>query len=316
MTRFAPIVLFVYNRPWHILQVLETLSKNLLADQSKLYIYADGPKENATEEQLIKIKEVRSIIQKKKWCAEVEIIELENNNGLANSVINGVTEIINKYGKIIVLEDDLVTTKGFLKYMNTALEKYKDEESVMQISGHSFPARNIPKDNSSFFIPMTTSWGWGTWKRAWTKFDPAAKGYEILKSDKKKEKIFNLDGAYSYSSMMFSQMESGKIDSWAIRWWWSVFMEKGLVLFPDMSLVKNIGFDLDGTNTKNKNPFPFHDFDMNYIVSKFPNEIHIDQEYFEKIKLYISNALNDSRNSKIKIYKKYIINQFKLLLKW
>ena len=137
----APIVLFVYNRPWHTEQTLNALMQNELADQSVLYIYADGPKENATEEQLKKIEEVRHVIRTKKWCKEVHIIESEKNKGLADSIINGVTEIVNKYGKVIVLEDDIVTSKGFLKYMNEALELYKEEDKVYHISGYMFPVK-------------------------------------------------------------------------------------------------------------------------------------------------------------------------------
>ena len=168
MTNLSPIVLFVYNRPWHTRQTLETLSKNILADQSKLYIYADGPKENATDEQLRKINDVRKLIREKNWCREVEIIEREKNIGIENSTITGVTEIVNKFGKIIVVEDDIVTSVGFLKYMNEALDLYEKYEKVMYISGYMFPVKaKLPE---TFFLPITSYWGWGTWARAWKEF--------------------------------------------------------------------------------------------------------------------------------------------------
>lgn len=291
-SRLAPIVLFVYNRPLHTRQTLEALSKNILADKSVLYIFADGAKAGASEKDITKIAEVRSIAKTGKWCKEVYLIERKENLGLANSVIQGVTEIISKHGKVIVLEDDLVTGKGFLKYMNTALGKYEFQEQVMQVSGHCFPSKDILKANSSFFIPLTTSWGWGTWKRAWNKFDPMAKGYEALRSDKKMKHAFNLDGGYLFSDMMFNQMDAGKINSWAIRWWWCVFREKGLVLFPDKSLVANIGYDVQGTHTKGENPFPL-DFDDNYFILDFPDNIQINNAYFSAIKEYIKNAGSD-----------------------
>ena len=128
--KLAPIILFVYNRPWHTEQTLRALMANELAAKSELYIYADGPKPNATDEQLQKIHEVRQLIRQEQWCDKVHIVESEKNKGLADSIIGGVTEIVNKYGKIIVLEDDIVPTTGFLQYMNDALEMYKDDEQV------------------------------------------------------------------------------------------------------------------------------------------------------------------------------------------
>ena len=202
----APIVLFVYNRPWHAEQTLNALMKNELADQSVLYIFADGPKDNATEDQLNKIKEVRQVIRSKRWCKEIHIIESDKNKGLANSVIDGVTKIVNKYGKIIVLEDDLVTAKGFLHFMNNALDKYEEEEKVMEVSGFNFPLK-IAHKNSAHFLLFASSWGWATWKRAWVQFDAQASGYEQLKVDKVLENKFNLNQSYPYSVMLFDQME-------------------------------------------------------------------------------------------------------------
>lgn len=296
----APIALFIYNRPEHTRQTLEYLEKNDLADKSVLYVFADGPKENADDHVLQKINEARAIAQSKLWCKEVHVIESETNKGLSSSVISGVSKIINKYGKIIVLEDDLVTSEGFLKYMNDALNQYENEEKVMQVSGHCFPIANAFKNQSSFFIPMTTSWGWGTWQRAWTKFDPRATGYEILKSDKEAEKTFNLENSYPYSGMLIKQMESSAIDSWAIRWWWSVFKENGIALFPDKSLVKNIGFDAAGSNTKGQNLFFLKDFDEKYYITSFPKQLEINEDFFEKIKTCIrsASANNEALNNK------------------
>ncbi len=303
----APIVLFVYNRPWHTEQTLCALAENELAKDSILYIYADGPKESAPQDVLNKINETRSIIKAKQWCKEVHIVESQKNKGLATSVIEGVTAIVNKHEKIIVLEDDLITSKGFLKYMNDALNKFSTIEKVMQISGHCFPANNIHKSSSSFFIPFCTSWGWGTWKRAWDKFDDKACGYMLLKSDKDLEKRFNLNNSYSYSTMLINQMESATIDSWAIRWWWSFFKANGIALFPDKSLVKNIGFGVDGTHTHGKDPFPIKDFDPNYFINKFPADDLINENYFEQIKSHIykasSNVSYEKKNRYIFIKK-------------
>ena len=163
---YAPIVLFIYNRPDHTRQTLEALSKNTLASESELYIFADGSKENATKEQLEKIHQTRQIAHSQLWCKSVSIIESSVNKGLAASIISGVTEIINKFGKIIVLEDDIVTGKYFLEYMNAALQKYENEKRVWHITGWRDPVpTNI--DNSSFFYPTMDCWSWATWADRW-----------------------------------------------------------------------------------------------------------------------------------------------------
>jgi|SRR6185369_2883220 len=309
----APIVLFVNNRPWHTNQCLESLSRNNLAGESVLYIYADGPKENITEEQLQKIREVRKIIREKQWCKEVHFIESEKNNGLADSIIAGVTDVVNKYGKVIVLEDDLITSVGFLEYMNEALKLYTDDEKVMQISGYNFPVENHMFKHESFFIHMTTSWGWGTWKRAWNKFDPHATGYEILKTDNLMKERFDIDNSYPYSTMLVMQMESTEINSWAIRWWWSVFKAQGISLFPDKSLVKNIGFDSEGTHTKRVNPFSTENFDENYLINTFPTGIQPDEELFKEVKKCLRKTTSQEQNfyQSMVIAAKKIISEIK-----
>jgi hypothetical protein len=296
----APIVLFVYNRPWHTEQTLNALMQNELADQSVLYIYADGPKENASEDQLNTIKGVRKLIRTKQWCKEVHIKEAEKNKGLADSIIGAVTTIVNKYGKVIVLEDDLITATGFLKYINVALNKYASEENVMQISGYSFPIQKIKKRNTCYFMPVTSSWGWATWQSAWLKFDPLATGYEALKTDTALSHRFDLNGAYICTSMMLDQMENRTIDSWAIRWWWSVFKNSGIVLFPDKSLVNNIGFGAEGTHTKHPNPYFDKSFDDKYFITNFPNTSIVNIDHFENLQSYMllkSKHLCTQKNS-------------------
>ncbi len=311
----APIVLFVYNRPWHTEQTLRALQQNDLANESALCIYADGPKQNASNEELRKIEEVRKLIRKELWCREVQIIESGINKGLADSVIDGVTEIVNRYGKIIVLEDDLVTAKGFLKYMNTALEKFENADQVMQVSGYIFPLQ-IKARSDSFFLPMATSWGWATWKRAWAFFDPMAKGYEKLKSDSILASQFDLNDAYSYSSMLISQMEEKKISSWAIRWWWGIFNKNGLTLFPDASLVKNIGFGSEGTHTRGADPFLLTAFNSNYFISNFPTQLKINKEIFKRITSYLMKSNSNNRGTSklengIEIIKKLLLAKSK-----
>ncbi len=241
----APIILFVYNRPWHTEETLESLMKNELADQSTLYIYCDGPKKNAAEEDFKNIKGVNAVIRKKNWCKEVIIIERDTNLGLANSVIKGVSEVIERHGKVIVLEDDIVTGKFFLKYMNESLVVYHSEEKVFGISGYKYPSKNSIK-KSTYFLPISSSWSFATWKNRWDKvnFD----GAELLRIIESKNLINNIDfGGILFFKMLQDQI-NGKNDSWAIRYYISMFLENAFFLYPKKSLIKNIGFDNSGVH--------------------------------------------------------------------
>src|SRR5450631_726432 len=223
---YAPITLFVYNRPTHTRQTVEALQKNALSTDSDLIIFSDAPK---TESQAEAVREVRQYIHQIEWFKSVTIVERETNFGLARSIIDGVTKVVNEHGRIIVLEDDLVVTPHFLDFMNCALDKYENEQQVIQVSGYMFPVK-VEIEEDALFLPLTTSWGWATWKRAWQLFDPDAKGYAQVKADLALRKRFNLDGAYDYFSMLEAQL-AGRVDSWAIRWYLSTFLLQGLTLY-------------------------------------------------------------------------------------
>lgn len=153
MNTLAPIVLFTYNRPHHTQKTLQALMQNELADKSVLYIYCDGAKEHATETDKTNITEVRKVVRSKQWCKEVHIIEAEKNKGLAKSIISAVTEIVGKYGKIIVLEDDIITSKGFLRYMNDALSIYQTQDKVMHVSAYMYPHKERLPETFFFEVP-------------------------------------------------------------------------------------------------------------------------------------------------------------------
>jgi glycosyltransferase involved in cell wall biosynthesis len=245
----APVILFVYNRPWHTQQTVEALQKNDLSSESDLYIFADGPKVNATDEQKEKIKQVREYIHKISGFKSVTICEKETNCGLANSVIAGVTEIINKFGEAIVVEDDLVTSKYFLRFMNEALVKYKDNEKVSAISAFVNP---IPQKLSKpFFLHYFACWGWGTWKRGWDIFCPDATTLIERFDSKKMIRQFNIDNSVNFMQMLYDQAQ-GKIDSWAIRFYASSFLLHKLILYPNKSLVLQRGVGV-GTHPNQKN---------------------------------------------------------------
>lgn len=243
----APIILFVYNRPWHTELVLNALAANDMADQSILYIYSDGPKHGALKEDIAKIEKVRRLIISKKWCKEVIIVESAHNKGLADSIVDGVTATVNKHGKIIVLEDDLVTSKGYLQFMNQALEAYKDDSQVMHISGYMYPADYYSNDET-FFLNILSCWGWGTWKRAWDYYNHDVKDHlEYFSQSKVRIKKFDIEGnAYFYKQLL--KNADGQLYSWAVRWYASWLRAGGYSLFPSRSLVKNIGHDGTGVN--------------------------------------------------------------------
>lgn len=243
--KLSPIALFVYNRPYHTLKTLESLNNNHLSDQSSLYIFSDGPKINATEEDLNKIKETREIIRRQKWCKEVFIEEIADNKGLADSIVNGVTKVINDHGEVIVLEDDLVTSPYFLDYMNDALSFYKNEEKVMHISGYMFPVK--AKLPPTFFYNTASCWGWATWKRAWDYFEPDARLLKEKIEETGLVKKFNIEGTYGFMNQLERNV-NGTAKTWAVKWYASIFLNNGLSLHPYPSLVNNIGHDGTGVH--------------------------------------------------------------------
>jgi len=274
----APIVLFVYNRPWHIQQTLDALQKNQLASESELFIYSDAAKNNAEKASVV---EVRELIKKVTGFKKVTVIERDKNWGLAASIIDGVTTIVNQYGTIIVLEDDLVTSPYFLKYLNDGLNSYKDIESVASIHGYIYPINGLP---SSFFIKGADCWGWGTWKRAWDIFDPD--GQKLLNElqSRKLEKEVNFNGSYLYSEMLKDQI-NGKNDSWAVRWYMSAFLQNMLTLYPGQSYVQNIGNDDSGTHCGTSD---LYSGELNY-TDVYPVKIIEDAESRKKIEDFFNS---------------------------
>ncbi len=244
----APIVLFVYNRPNHTQKTLEALHQNDLSEQSKIYIYCDGAKANANTEDVANIHEVRRIAKSKQWCKDVVIIEREKNWGLADSIVNGVTEIVEKHGKVIVLEDDILTSKGFLKYMNRALDIYEHENQVMHISAYIYP-NNYTHQTATSFVNILSCWGWATWKRAWDNYEHDIDVHLQRFSSKKQIKKFDIEGDGNYYGQLLSNKKGLKY-TWAVRWYASWLGKGGYSLFPSKPLVQNIGFDQSGIHSK------------------------------------------------------------------
>ena len=238
----APITLFVYNRPEHTRRTVEALKQNRLAKESNLIIFSDSPRSQAQAEQ---VGEVRAYIRQIEGFNSVIVVERETNLGLARSIIDGVTTIVGKYGRIIVIEDDMVTSPYFLAYMNEALEKYKDDDRVVSIHGYVYPVTQALPE--AFFLPGADCWGWATWSRGWACFNSDG---QFLLDELKRRKLthgFDFNGAYGYSKMLEEQIK-GINDSWAVRWYASAFLAGKLTLYPGCSLVHNIGNDSSGTH--------------------------------------------------------------------
>lgn len=237
----APIAFFVYNRPDLTLQTLQHLSRNAEAAESVLFIFCDGPRSGAAESERLRIQQVHEVIGQQQWCKEVQIIKSDKNNGLANSIIRGVTKVVKEYGKVIVLEDDLSVSPYFLRYMNDALTMYEDEEKVLAIHGYLYPVKSLPGvTESSFFIRDPSCWGWATWQRSWSLFEPdTAKLYDLIRL-KGLRQAFTFWGGYPYMRMLRQQM-AGKVDSWAVRWRAVAYLHDKYTLYPVKSLVRHDG---------------------------------------------------------------------------
>ncbi len=242
MSDFAPIALFVYNRPEHVRRTLDALAANELASESDLIVFSDGPK-NADDMEAVSA--VRRTVGDASGFASVRVIESPVNKGLAASIISGVSKVLEDCRRIIVVEDDLLTSPYFLKFMNKALDFYEDEVKVCSIHGYTPPVdAELPE---TFFIRGADCWGWATWKRAWDLFESDGRKLLDALDQESLSDAFDFDGAYPFRKMLEDQM-AGRNDSWAIRWYASVFLAGGLTLYPGKSLVANIGLDASGAH--------------------------------------------------------------------
>jgi hypothetical protein len=281
MQNFAPIALFVYNRPQHTERTVKFLQQNELAAESRLFIFSDGAKTTADEE---KVKEVRDFIKKIDGFKAVEIIESKTNMGLANSIIAGVNRLTATYGQVIVFEDDLISSPYTLTYFNEALNRYRDEEKVMHIGAYmySLKGEHLPQ---SFFYRAATSWGWATWARAWQNFEPNIDTL-LQQFDSKKKHDFSIENTMNFWKQM-QDFKNGKNNSWAIRWYASIFLKGGLTLNPSQSLVNNIGHDGTGIHSGMSdiynviiNPQP---------IKEFPTLLEEDKNAYKAIRHFLAN---------------------------
>lgn len=239
----APIALFVYNRPDHARRAVSSLLENSLAQSSDLFIFCDGPK---TAEAAKAVDRTRAFVHGVTGFASVTLVERGHNFGLANSIIDGVTRLCKERGRVIVLEDDLLLSPYFLRYMNEGLDYYADKPQVASIHGYTYPVDSALPE--TFFLHGADCWGWATWARAWEAFEPDAEKLLRQLQESGQALDFDLGGAAGYISML-NEYLAGKNNSWAVRWHASAYLRGMLTLYPGRSLVRNIGVDGSGTHS-------------------------------------------------------------------
>ncbi|MBQ4393864.1 MAG: glycosyltransferase [Paludibacteraceae bacterium] len=251
----APIIVFAYNRPDHLERTLDALSRNELANESTLYIYCDGPKSGASTEQISQIEAVREVAKSVKGFKDIHIACADKNKGLANSVISGVTEVIEKWGKVIVVEDDLVTAPDFLYYMNAVLDHYEKFPAVFSVTGDRPPIdrMTIPEDYEYDVFVNLRSWsyGWGTWKDKWMGVDWDMPTFEEYIKRPRQIEAFSRCGDDVHRMLLMQR--NHQIDSWAIRFSYAHFINHAVAIMPVHSYITHIGFDGSGTHCSSTN---------------------------------------------------------------
>jgi hypothetical protein len=283
----APIILFTYNRLSHTKQAINALQNNYLANKSDIYIYSDGGKDAKSWEEVF---EIRKYLKDISGFKNITIVKRDKNIGLAQNIIDGVTKIINEYGKIIVIEDDIVTNPFFLNFMNDSLDFYENKSKVWHISGWNYPISNENLDNTFLWRTMNC-WGWATWRNRWDNYEKNPQ--KLLSSFSEKDIYeFNLDNATNFWEQV-ERNHNKQMNTWAIFWYATIFKNQGLCLNPTQSFVENIGFDGTGTNTGYRDNYSSNLSRENYEI-KFENNLIENQTATDRIKLFFRE--NENRN--------------------
>ncbi|MEP7263540.1 MAG: methyltransferase domain-containing protein [Bacteroidota bacterium] len=304
----APIIFFAYNRYESVERALQSLKANALAAESDLYIFSDGPKKNADEKAVQAIKRTREVLRSQQWCKKVFIEEAVENKGLANSVIDAVTKITEQFGRAIIVEDDALLSPFFLQYMNDALALYKDDEKVFGIGAWTYYMRNN-KVNNTFFMRYPDSVTWGIFQRSWKHFIADASTVKQQLQEKGLMNKFNpFRNLHFFDSMLDNQINK-KIDSWAIRWTATTVLHNGLILYPPVSMVRNMGNE-EGTHEKGI------DFNKDLPLATAPVEIkkiplEENKTAFEEWKRFARiHFLNDTWETRIRLQASKITPHF------
>lgn len=248
--KYFPILLITYNRPDHTRRTLEALQQNIGASESDLYVYVDGPKDGATQEQIERIEEVKRIALSRQWCKRVMLRTSEKNRGCRDAVIYAITDMLQSCEALIILEDDIITSPAFLTYMNNALVYYKDRKTVFSISGHSHSPQKfqIPTDYpyDVFVSPRLFNWGWGTWADRWAMADWSMDYYPVIKNNVFMQQAFNRTG--DDMMLMLTDEYEGRSSAWDIQFTFMHFANHAVSIVPCISYTYNIGMDGSGTH--------------------------------------------------------------------
>ncbi len=293
----APVALFVYNRPEHVKGLIDALSKNKLASNTELFIFSDGPKDSDDTEQ---VAEVRKICGLTVGFKDVIIREEKVNKGLATSIIDGISSILEKYDSVICLEDDLIPTVGFLDYMNNALSFYKDK-NVFSISAY-IPPINIPDDYkfSTCCIMRNSSWGWATWREKWKSVDWEVRSFkEFMQSDTLREEF---EQAGNDTVMMLLKQQRGVINSWSIRFNYAAFKAGEPTVYPVASLISNAGVDGSGTNMRRSKKYNTPTT-QSIDSALFTGDNKIDENIAKGFKSFYNTSLYRRTINKFKIWR-------------
>ncbi len=292
MISLAPILLFVYNRPDHTSKVLEALARNKEAKTSDLIIFSDGLKNDASETEKKNKARLTEIIEKETRFSRVIINQSNKNKGLAKSIIEGVTDTLKKYESVIILEDDIVVSEYFLKYMNDALVTYRNSKKVMHVSGYSLPFYKGTKQETYFFNPCSC-WGWATWRDAWSCFEKnAAKQIEEIESRKSWDEFTIQNSLPTYKIQLYQNL-SGEINTWAIFWYASVFLKGGTSLHPLISMTRNIGFDGSGEHCGDWESNPYDSLIYNHPVKIRRKYFYKSTKILQQLILYVEQTMNN-----------------------
>jgi hypothetical protein len=289
----APIAVFAYRRIEHLDVVLRALERCPEFKESRVFVWSDGPKSITDKAAVL---DVRRFL-KGRLRSNMTLVESPSNLGIFRSIVGGVKRLCDEYGKVIVIEDDIVVSPAALTWLNAALRRFSDAENVWQVSAHQHAIPEFAHYSNGLFLGLTTSWGWGTWKRAWDRFDIDASGWEKLRSDASLRGRFDIQSAFPFSAMLENQMRK-PIErwDWDIRFWWNVFQAGGVGLFPPRSLVENIGFDGSATHwrmgwlRKHFRASPKTSIETN--APSLPNEIVANQHDADAL----SRSLRNSRS--------------------
>ena len=300
--QLAPLLIFTYNRLDTLEQVFKYLKNNSLCKETELFVFSDFARQ---EKDIEAVNRVRKYLRTVNGFKSITIIERQENYGLAKNIIEGVTEIINKYGKVIVLEDDLITSPNFLVYMNQALNFYENSNNIFAISGYTGKLPSLSQlENDVYLSYRPSSWGWGTWKDQWENIDWDVVDFDEFIKDRKQVKKFNR-GGIDMARMLRHCME-GENHSWAIRWSYAMSKQDKYCIYPKVSKIQNIGFGKGATNCTGIDIYQTTLDTSNQMDFKFEKDIQIDKQLTKEFRYVFSytNKLFKRINNYIRKIKK------------